>query len=91
MNPILDLASTSAALYLDLIERRLTNTVYGDGYTDWNAPGVERPYDPSLRETAVTGRSALTAGGCGRKFGPPDLRCRVRRIGGGGEQARQAA
>ena len=46
MNPILDLASTSAALYLDLIERRLTNTIYGDGYTDWNAPGVERPYDP---------------------------------------------
>jgi hypothetical protein len=31
MNPILDLASTSAALYLDLIERRLTNTIYGDG------------------------------------------------------------
>ena len=51
MNPILDLASTSAALYLDLIERRLTNTIYGDGYTDWNAPGVERPYDSSLRET----------------------------------------
>ena len=51
MNPILDLASTSAALYLDLIERCLTNTIYGDGYTDWNAPGVERPYDSSLRET----------------------------------------
>ena len=43
--------STSAALYLDLIERCLTNTIYGDSYTDWRAPGVERPYDPSLRET----------------------------------------
>src|SRR5271166_2292432 len=51
MNPTLDLASTSAALYLDLIERCLTNTIYGDGYTDWHAPGVERPYNSSLRET----------------------------------------
>jgi O-methyltransferase len=45
-----DLPSASAALYLDLIERCLTNTVYGDGYTDWRAPDVERPFDASLRE-----------------------------------------
>ncbi len=45
-----ELPSTSAALYLDLIEKCLTNTIYGDGYTDWIAPGVERPFDHSLRE-----------------------------------------
>ena len=43
-------ASRSAALYLDLIERCLTNTIYGDGYTGVGSPGVERPFDPSLRE-----------------------------------------
>jgi macrocin-O-methyltransferase TylF-like protien/glycosyl transferase family 2 len=43
-------SSTSAALYLDLIERCLTNTIYGDGYTGVGLPGVERPFDPSLRE-----------------------------------------
>jgi O-methyltransferase/8-demethyl-8-(2,3-dimethoxy-alpha-L-rhamnosyl)tetracenomycin-C 4'-O-methyltransferase len=42
--------SSSAALYLNLIEKCLTNTIYGDAYTDWRAPGVGRPYDPSLRE-----------------------------------------
>jgi hypothetical protein len=50
MNPTPEPSSTPAALYLDLIERCLTNTVYGDGYTEWSAPGVERPFDPSLRE-----------------------------------------
>ena len=39
-----------ATLYLDLIERCLTNTIYGDGYTGVGLPGVERPFDPSLRE-----------------------------------------
>ena len=38
MIAIPDLASTSAALYLDLIERCLTNTIYGDGYTGWARP-----------------------------------------------------
>ena len=51
MNPPPTLASRSAALYLDLIERCLTNTIYGDGYTGVGSPGVERPFDPSLRET----------------------------------------
>jgi glycosyltransferase involved in cell wall biosynthesis len=43
-------ASFSADLYLDLMERCLTNSIYGDGYTDWEAPAVERPYDVSLRD-----------------------------------------
>ncbi len=42
--------SSTSALYLDLIERCLTNTIYGDGFTDWRAPGVEKPFDASLRE-----------------------------------------
>ena len=50
MTPTPELPSTPAALYLDLIERCLTNTIYGDGYTDWRAPDVEMPYNPSLRE-----------------------------------------
>jgi O-methyltransferase len=62
-------ASRSAALYLDLIERCLTNTIYGDGYTGVGSPGVERPFDPSLRETGrdwprqahtMIGRARLT-------------------------------
>ena len=43
-------ASRSAALYLDLIERCLTNTIYGDGYTGVGSPGVKSPFEPSLRE-----------------------------------------
>jgi len=50
MNPVPHVASMPAALYLDLIEKCLTNTIYGDSYTDWRTPGVERPFDPSLRE-----------------------------------------
>ena len=62
-------ASRSSALYLDLIERCLTNTIYGDGYTGVGLPGVERPFDPSLRETGrdwprqahtMIGRARLT-------------------------------
>jgi O-methyltransferase len=62
-------ASRSAALYLDLIERCLTNTIDGDGYTGVGSPGVERPFDPSLRETGrdwprqahtMIGRARLT-------------------------------
>jgi hypothetical protein len=45
-----NLPSASAALYLDLIEKCLTNAIYGDGYTDWRAPDVERPFDATLRE-----------------------------------------
>ena len=51
MNPAPHFELTPATLYLDLIESCLTNTIYGDAYTDWRAPGVEMPYDPSLRET----------------------------------------
>jgi O-methyltransferase len=40
----------SAELYLDLMEQCLSDTIYGGGYTNWDEPGVERAYDPSLRE-----------------------------------------
>ena len=42
--------SSSAGLYLELMERCLTNTIYGDGYTTWQEPAVEKDYDPSMRE-----------------------------------------
>jgi O-methyltransferase len=43
-------SSIAAGLYLELMERCLTNTIYGDGYTTWQEPAVEKDYDPSLRE-----------------------------------------
>jgi hypothetical protein len=35
-------SAISAGLYLGLMERCLTNTIYGDGYTTWQEPAVER-------------------------------------------------
>ena len=37
-------------LYLDLIERCLLNTIYEDAYTDWRERGVEKKFDPALRQ-----------------------------------------
>ena len=39
-----------AELYLDLIERCLTNTIYEDAYTDWRDPGVEKQFDSKARQ-----------------------------------------
>ena len=37
-------------LYLDLIERCLTNAIYEDGYTDWRNRGVEKNFDKAMRQ-----------------------------------------
>jgi hypothetical protein len=49
LNPVPHFAS-APALYLDLVEKCLTNTIYGDGYTGVGLPGVEGPFDARLRE-----------------------------------------
>jgi len=56
MNPVPLFASTPAALYLDLIEKCLTNTIYGDGYTD----GWKDPTTPRFGRPAATGRGKPT-------------------------------
>ncbi len=38
------------ALYLDLIERCLLNTVYEDAYTDWRERRVAQKFDPAMRQ-----------------------------------------
>ena len=56
-----DLPSASAALYLDLIERCLTNTVYGDGYTDVGAAPVWNGLStPRFESLAAIGRGRPT-------------------------------
>lgn len=37
-------------LYLDLIERCLTNTIYEDAYTDWRKRGAARKFDATIRQ-----------------------------------------
>lgn len=48
-----DPAATARALYLDLVERCLLNTIYEDGYTDWTRPAVSRPFDPERRRLGL--------------------------------------
>ena len=60
MTPTHETPSTPAALYLDLIERCMTNTIYGDAYTDWRAPGVEKPSTLRSGNWDATGPGAPT-------------------------------
>ena len=50
MNPTTKLIQPARNLYLDLIERCLINTIYGDAYTDWRERGVEKTFDQAIRK-----------------------------------------
>jgi|GEM_PF-193436 len=44
-----DLKSDPADLYLELMERCLTNSIYEDGFTDWREPGTAKPFHDEMR------------------------------------------
>jgi hypothetical protein len=49
MHPTIEPVQRNRDLYLDLIERCLSNSIYEDAYTDWSARGVERTFDKAKR------------------------------------------
>ena len=53
-------ASRSSALYLDLIERCLTNTIYGDGYTGSACPALKGLSTPRCERPAAIGPGKRT-------------------------------
>jgi hypothetical protein len=60
MNPTTELVQPARKLYLDLIERCLINTIYGDAYTDWRERGVEKNLTTQSGNSDATGPVART-------------------------------
>lgn len=50
MEATAEAAKRTSELYLDLIERCLTNTIYEDAYTSWRQRGVAKAFDQTVRQ-----------------------------------------
>jgi protein O-GlcNAc transferase len=50
MHPTTEPVQRNRDLYLDLIERCLSNTIYEDAYTDWRERGIEKKFDSVMRQ-----------------------------------------